>query len=82
MRENNIVSNMSRKGNSLENAVTENFFRNLKSEHVNYRRYQTLHQAIAYITDYIEPFYNQKRRHANLGNISPEQYEQRNSKTA
>ena len=82
MRENNIVSSMSREGNCLDNAVTERFFRSLKSERVNYRRYQTRHQAIADIIDYIEPFYNQKRRHAKLGNISPVQYEQRNLKTA
>ena len=82
MCENNIVSSMSRKGNCLDNAVTERFFRSLKSERVNYRRYQTRHQAIADIIDYIEPFYNQKRRHAKLENISPVQYEQRNLKTA
>ena len=82
MRENNIASSMSRKGNCLDNAVTQRLFRSLKSERVNYRRYQTRHQAIADIIDYIETFYNQKHRHAKLGNISPVQYEQRNLKRA
>ena len=40
--------------------------RSLKSDRVNYRRYQTRHQAMGDIIDYIEPFYNQKRRHAKL----------------
>lgn len=67
MKEHNVVSSMSRRGNCLDNAVTERFFRSLKSERVNYRRYQTRHQAIADIIDYIEPFYNQKQRHTVLG---------------
>jgi putative transposase len=66
----------------LVSELSQRFFRSLKSERVNYRRYQTRHQAIADIIDYIEPFYNQKRRHAKLGYISPVQYEQRNLKTA
>lgn len=66
---------MSRRGNCLDNAVTERFFRSLKSERVNYRRYQTKREAIADIIDYIELFYNQKWRHYKLGNISPAEYE-------
>ncbi|HGE6423165.1 TPA: IS3 family transposase, partial [Klebsiella variicola] len=54
----------------------------LKSERVNYRRYLTRHQAMADIIDYIEPFYNQKRKHDKLGNISPVQYEQKLLKSA
>jgi putative transposase len=73
---------MSRRGNCLDNAVVERFFRSLKSERVNYRRYLTRSQAIADIIDYIESFYNQKRRHYKLGNISPVQFEQNLLKTA
>jgi len=62
---------MSRAENYLDNAVTEHFFRSLKSERVNNRHYQTRNEAAADITDYIEPFYNQKRRHYKLGNILP-----------
>lgn len=60
MKEHNSVSSMSHRGNCLDKAVTERFFRSLKSERVNYRRYQTHYQAIADIIDYSEPFYNQK----------------------
>jgi transposase InsO family protein len=44
------------------------------------RKYESRSQAIGDIAAYIEPFYNQKRRHAKLGNISPVQYELRNVK--
>lgn len=80
--EHGVESSMSRAGNCLDNAVTERFFRSLKSERVNYRRYLTRHQAMADIIDYIEPFYNKKRKHYKLGNISPVQYEQKLLKSA
>jgi len=69
-----IISLYSR-GNCLDNAVTERFFRSLKSERVNYRQYKTRQEAMLDIADYIEPFYNRKRRHSTLGNISPVEYE-------
>ena len=72
-----ITASMSRRGNCLDNAVTEHFFRSLKSERVNYKQYKTRTEAMAYIVDYMESFYNQKRRHSTLGNISPVEYEAR-----
>ena len=77
LKEHGVIASMSRRGNCLDNTVTKQFFRSLKSERVNYRRYQTRREAMADIIDYIEPFYNQKRRHHNLGNISPAEYEMR-----
>ncbi len=82
LKEHGLISSMSRRGNCLDNAVTERFFRSLKSERVNYRRYQTRREAMADIIDYIEPFYNQKRRHYKLGNISPAAYEMKLLKSA
>ncbi|HHB1475421.1 TPA: IS3 family transposase, partial [Yersinia enterocolitica] len=69
-----VTGSMSRKGNCLDNAVTERFFRSLKAERVNYRRYETRSQGIADVIDYIDSFYNLKRRHYRLGNISPDEY--------
>jgi putative transposase len=60
---------------SSKNTVTERFFRSLKAERVNYRRYETRNQGIAEVIDYIDSFYNLKRRHYRLGNISPNEYE-------
>jgi len=82
LQEQGVISSMSRRGNCLDNAVTERFFRSLKSERTYYRRYETRQQAIADIIDYIETFYNRKRRHSKLGNLSPVQYEQKMLKTA
>lgn len=73
---NNITASMSRRGNCLDNAVTERFFRSLKSERVNHRHYKTTDEAIQDIAEYIEPFYNQKRLHTKLNNLAPAQYEQ------
>lgn len=73
----NITASMSRRGNCLDNAVTERFFRSLKSERINYKQYKTRAEGMTDIADYIESFYNQKRRHSTLGNISPVEYEAR-----
>ncbi|HEQ3519575.1 TPA: IS3 family transposase [Citrobacter freundii] len=59
------------------NAVTERFFRSLKAERVNYHRYETRSQGIADVIDNIDGFYNLKRRHYRLGNISPNEYVRR-----
>ena len=77
LNKHNIIASMSRRGNCHDNAVTERFFRSLKSERVNYRQYKTRDEAMKDIADYIEPFYNQRRRHSTLGNLSPAEYEQK-----
>ncbi|MEZ2604889.1 IS3 family transposase [Kluyvera intermedia] len=72
-----MTGSMNRKGNCLDNAVTEKFFRSLKAERVNYRRYETRSQGIADIIDNIDNFYDLKRRYYWLGNTSPNKYERR-----
>jgi len=54
----------------------ESFFASLKRERINRVRYRTRDQARADIFDYIEVFYNRKRRHGYLGNISPDDFEE------
>ncbi len=66
---------MSSSGNCYDNAVVESFFGLLKRERVNRVRYRTRDEARASLFDYIECFYNRKRRHGYLGNISPADYE-------
>ena len=73
---------MSPRGNCLDNAITERFFRSLKSERVNYRQYKTRAEGMADIAEYIKSFYNQKRKHSILGNISPVEYKTRQQKLA
>ena len=70
------VISMSRKGNCWDNAVAENFFSKLKRERVNRTVYKTREQARQDIFIYLEIFYNRKRRHAGIGYLSPDQFEQ------
>ena len=75
----NIKCSMSSTGTCYDNAVAESFFGLLKRERVNRRRYRTREEARADIFDYIEVFYNRKRRHGYLGNISPVDFESRSA---
>ena len=74
-----IQCSMSARGNCYDNAVVESFFGLLKRERVNRRRYRTRDEARADIFDYIESFYNRKRRHGYLGYISPVTFEEQSS---
>ena len=67
---------MSGSENCYDNAVVESFFGLLKRERVNRVRYRTRDEARADLFDYIEVFYNRKRRHGYLGNISPVDFEE------
>ncbi len=70
-----IIPSMSRKGNCLDNAVAERFFRSLKSERVNLNEYSTRKHAVIYVLDYIVMFYNSNRLHSYLGYKSPSEFE-------
>lgn len=70
-----IICSMSRKGNCWDNAVAESFFGSLKTERVFFAKYKTRDDAKKDITDYIEMFYNSRRRHSYLGNVSPREFE-------
>ena len=74
-----IECSMSSSGNCYDNAAVESFFGLLKRERVNRVRYRTRDQARADVFDYIEVFYNRKRRHGYLGNISPADFEERST---
>ena len=74
-----VESSMSARGNCYDNAVVESFFGILKRERVRGMNYRTREEAQADIFDYIECFYNRKRRHGYLGNVSPVEFEKRAS---
>ncbi|MHC4374083.1 MAG: IS3 family transposase [Planctomycetota bacterium] len=75
-RSHNLEPSMSRRGNCWDNAVVESFFSSLKKERVKKRIYKTRDLAREDVFDYIEVFYNRKRRHSHLGGVSPEAFEQ------
>lgn len=66
---------MSRKGNCWDNAVAESFFKTIKTELVYDHKFLTKHQAKLKIFDYIEIWYNRKRRHSALGYLLPDLFE-------
>ena len=70
-----ITCSMSRRGNCHDNAVAEAFFSTVKSELGE--RFESHGEAKMQLFDYIEVFYNQRRRHSTLGQISPAAYERR-----
>ena len=70
-----ITCSMSRRGNCHDNAVMESFFSTLKSELAD--RFASFSEAKMALFDYIEVFYNQRRRHSTLGQISPAAFERR-----
>lgn len=75
LRQHGIVCSMSRRGDCWDNAVVESFFGTLKTELLYRRPITSRKMARAAICEYIEVFYNRKRRHSYLGNLSPEDYE-------
>ena len=75
LKENNLEASMSRKGNCHDNAVAESFFAQLKSERIKRKIYRTRADARSDIFNYIELYYNPKRRHGNNGGLSPVEYE-------
>ena len=75
LRERGIVCSMSRKGDCWDNAVAESFFSTLKAELVHRTDYVSHDHARASVFEYIEVFYNRRRRHSALGYVSPVDHE-------
>jgi transposase InsO family protein len=76
LKRNKMFSSMSRKGDCWDNAVAESFFGTLKTEQVFFSEYKTREEARRDLVDYIEMFYNSRRRHSYLGNMSPKDFEE------
>lgn len=72
-----ILGSMSRQGDCWDNAVVERFFGSLKGERTSHRLYSTRAEAKGDVIDYIEMFYNSRRRHSYLGYVSPMEFETR-----
>jgi putative transposase len=76
LKKHGIECSMSGVGQCWDNAPMESFFASLKKELVHHEDYQTRAEARASIVEYIEMFYNNRRRHSSLGYVSPVAYEQ------
>jgi transposase InsO family protein len=71
-----MIQSQSRKGDCWDNAVVESFFHTLKTEAIFHEEFETRAEAIAFIFEWIEVFYNRKRLHSTLGYMSPVAFEE------
>lgn len=71
-----VTVSMSRKGNCWDNAVAESFFATLKKELIHRRSWSTRAEVRSALFEYIEVFYNRRRRHSHLGYKTPAQVEE------
>jgi len=77
LRESGLLQSMGRRGHAGDNAPCESVISTLKREWIKRHRYTSRDQARLSIFQYIETFYNPRRRHSALGGISPDEYERR-----
>ena len=70
-----IIQSMSRKGNCWDNAVAESFFKTMKTEMVYQQAFRTKKSAGLAVFEYIEVWYNRKRRHSTLGFLTTVEFE-------
>ena len=71
----NVSRSMSRKGDCWDNAVAESFFKTIKTEMIYDHKFSTIQQAKLAVFEYIEIWYNKRRRHSALGYLSPQAFE-------
>ena len=82
LKHHHLEHSMSRRGNCHDNAVAESFFNLLKRERIRRRIYRTREEARRDVFEYIEMFYNPKRKHTRNGMLSPIEFErQQKNKT-
>ena len=75
LEKHHCLQSMSRKGNCWDNAVAESFMGILKTELVYHERFKGPGDTLRALFEYIEVFYNRKRKHSTLGYQNPAQYE-------
>ena len=74
-----VIPSMSRKGNCYDNCYVESWFKSLKTEYIYRNNYQTENQLRALVFEYIETWYNPRRRHSSLGYLSPLEYKSKHA---
>ena len=71
-----MIPSMSRKGNCWDNAVAESFFHTLKTQLTHHARFRDKNEAELALFNYIEAYYNRRRRHSAIGYRTPAEFEQ------
>ena len=70
-----LLASTGRVGSALDNTMAESVFATLKTELIYRRSWPTPHELEMEVFSYLEGFYNTRRRHSRLGNLSPTDYE-------
>jgi putative transposase len=70
-----IEVSMGAKGSCFDNAVLESFHATIKKDLIHRRSWPTKAEARVAVFEYIETFYNRRRRHSTLGYLSPAEFE-------
>ena len=81
-REAGVRPSMGRGGDGYDNAMCESFFATLECELLNRQSFRTIEEAKLGVFDYIEGWYNTRRRHSGIGYHSPMEYERLHQKVA
>ena len=76
LSDNACKQSMSRKGEVYDNAIAESFFARLKCELIHHRSYISLEELKSSLFEYIDCYYNTRRRHSTLGYKTPLEFEQ------
>ena len=75
LKQSGCIQSMSRKGNCWDNAVAESFFHTLKTQFIRHHKFLTRYEAELALFQYIEAYYNRRRRHSSNGWMSPTEFE-------
>ena len=77
LREAGITASMGSKGDAYDNALAESFFGTLECELLDRVRFQTREEARLALFEWLETWYNRRRRHSSLGMLAPLEFERR-----
>ena len=75
LKKHHFIQSMSRKGNCWDNAVAESFFHSIKTQMIHHCKFQNMAEAEQALFNYIEVYYNRRRKHSTNGYKSPANYE-------
>ena len=76
-RDMDVIPSMGSVGDTYDNAMAESFFATLERELLNRRRFKAQIETRLAVFEWIEGWYNPRRRHSSLGYLSPDNYERR-----
>ncbi|PQP33012.1 hypothetical protein C6A36_01450 [Desulfobacteraceae bacterium SEEP-SAG10] len=75
LKKHRFIQSMSRKGNCWDNAVAESFFHSIKTQMIHHCNFQSVAETEQALFNYIEVYYNRRRKHSTNGYKSPANYE-------